>query len=506
MMNNQIGTDSDRRTEFIRKFLPLYCRYTMSLQGIFIPVHCRWFTFSAVATGALLLSGCTTSVQPVNPPERITAIQPDSWAATESAPETRFALISTENPHDWIRRFNDSTLDALISEALRHNPDLKIAAARLESARQILRSTRADLYPSLGMEASGSRTESRPRAAPTLTTDVYSLGLGASWELDLWGRIRNDASAAAAEQDATGFDLLQARHALIAGVGSTWYQTIAAAEQLQLAHETLENYRSTTSLIQNRFERGIDSALDYRLAAANAATAESTLARREEAFKRSLRALQILIGRYPDAELEVPSQLPDLLENAPAGIPAQVIERRPDVRAAIHRIAAASHAIKASSRVRLPSIQLTGSAGLQSEAFRDLLDGDTEYWNVALTVNQPMFTGGRLDANVDRARALYEQAQARYEQVVLQAFFEIEHALDADLTFASLERSAQEAARQSAEAEQLAWQQYTSGLINIVTVLESQRFALNARQSLIEARNARLQNRIQLFLALGGDA
>lgn len=459
-----------------------------------------------LVSASLLVAGCSTPLQRTPPPSGVTAVAPTSWSATRAADATRFSATVSGNPHDWITRFNDAALDSLISEALRHNPDLKLAAARMEVSRQLMRSARADLFPTLGIEASGRRSETNLQGSPKLHNEVYSLGFGASWELDLWGRIRNDVTAATAETEASGFDLIQARHALIAAVGSTWYQTIADAEQLALAQATVESYASTASLIQNRFESGIDSALDYRLAAANAATAQSALARRQEVFKRSLRALQILVGRYPDAELEVPTQLPPIETSAPAGIPASVIERRPDIRSAERRMASAAHLVKAATRVKLPSILLTGSAGLQSDAFKELLDGNNELWNLGLTVNQPVFNGGRIDANASRAQAVFEQAQARYEQVVLQAFFEIEQALDADLTFASLERSAITAAAESSEAEKLAWQQFTSGLINIVTVLESQRFSLNAKQSLIEARNARIQNRIQLYLALGGDS
>lgn len=469
-------------------------------------------TIGVTGLASALMVGCQTSSRSIVAAqvEQAASIVPEDWSASpgeqgNEAVQNRSVRSSAKPAHQWTRYFNDPSLQRLVDEALQHNFDLKVAAARMESSRQLMRIARADLIPSLGLEAGASYSEISSNGNQTVEIEDYSVALGTSWELDLWGKVRASSAASEAEYEAAGFDLMQARHSIVAAVCSSWYQCIAAQEQLQLAEATVESYSSTADLIRNRFESGIDTALDYRLAVANAESAKSVLASRKESFKRSVRALQVLLGRYPDADLALSDSLPELESTIPADIPLTVLERRPDVRAAEKRVASAALSARTASRAKLPSVNITGSAGIQSEAFSSLLDGGDEFWSVGLSVSQPLFSGGRIDANQKRAESLLKQYEAMFQQVALDAFFEVEQALDADVYFSELETSSKAAREQSVEAEKLAWDQYTSGIIDIVTVLESQRYALNAKQSAIEARNARLQNRIQLFLALGGD-
>lgn len=469
-----------------------------------------------IGLASILLGGCQTSPDRAPDVTRVASLAPDNWSQSQAtdlsssaAPSASSNPVSTIDdanvPHQWVNRLKDPALSDLVEEALRNNLDLKVAAARMESSRQLMRMARADLFPTLGLEAGASYSDVSGAGFSNLRSDDYSVSLGTSWEVDLWGRVRNESLSGTADYEAAGFDLMQARHSIVAAVSRNWYACIAAREQLELAKATVASYSSTADLIRNRFESGIDTALEYRLAVANAEAAKSALASRQESYKRSVRSLQILLGRYPDADLDHANQLPAVNAPVPADIPASVLERRPDVNAAEKRLASAAFSARATTRAKLPQIRITGAAGLQTEDFKHLLDGEYEFWSAGVTVSQSLFAGGKIDANEKRAQAMMQQYQLLYEQVALQAFFEVEQALDADRYFADLEQSSRAAAEQSVEAEKLAWDQYTSGLISIVTVLESQRFALNAKQSAIEARNARLQNRIQLFLALGGD-
>ena len=462
---------------------------------------------------SFLMVGCQTTPEPLVDAqvEQASSIAPATWSRAVKMPSslpsatTGCVMEASRSPHEWVRYFNDPALISLIDEALQHNLDLKVAAARMESSRQLMRIARADRLPSLGLEAGASYSEIGSSGGYTRKVEDYTVALGTSWELDLWGKIRNSSAASVADFDAVGFDLMQAQHSIVAVVCSAWYNCVAAHEQLLLAKATVESYSSTADLIRNRFESGIDSALDYRLAVATAESAKSNLARSKESFNRSIRALQVILGRYPDGELQLAETLPELESAIPSDVPLAVLERRPDIKAAERRLASAAHSAKAAARAKLPSINITGAAGLESDAFSSLLDGNDDFWSVGASVSQTLFAGGKIDANQKRAEAVLSQYESLYQQVALEAFFEVEQALDADLFFAELETSSKAAREQSVEAEKLAWDQYTSGIINIVTVLESQRYALTAKQSAIEARNARLQNRIQLFLALGGD-
>ena len=269
--------------------------------------------------------------------------------------------------------------------------------------------------------------------------------------------------------------------------------------------DTYESYRSTADLILSRYESGIDSALDYRLALANAESAKGSVARSEELYKRYQRSLQLLLGRYPDGEIRSLNQFPEILARVPAGLPSELLERRPDLLAAERRLLAAEANVKAAKKEHLPSITLTGATGTQTSEFKNLMDGNFDYWNLAAGLNQPLFTGGRIDAGREIAIQVYRQASISYQQTALQAFMEVEQALDAEAYLVRYLEASKESALQSSSAESLAWDQYTSGLINIVTVLEAQRRSLIAKQSAIEAEKARLKNRVQLHLALGGD-
>jgi outer membrane protein, multidrug efflux system len=440
--------------------------------------------------------GCRTTI-PEKSPELSLSV-PVKW-------EQPAAIVQTETPYGWVSGLGDPALKELVDEAIRRNPDLKLAVARMESSRQLARIAGSERFPTVSLGVESSITEKNGATYDAFRDDQYQLGVGTVWELDMWGKIRNSSAASTTEWEASGFDLQQARHSIAASVSSAWYDLIAARKQLLLAEETAKNYGSTADLIRTRYESGIDSSLDYRLAMANAESAKSSLASRKELYKRSQRSLQILLGRYPDGKLLAETDFPNLEDRVPAGLPSDLLNRRPDVRAAERRLASAEATIRSTSRERLPVIQLTGSTGIQTSEFKNLMDRNFDFWTIGASLNQPLFTAGRLDANFQRSKVVYEQNRALYEQVALRAFYEVEQSLDADQFFAELEQAAAAATEQSVEAEKLAWDQYTSGLINIVTVLEAQRRALNAKQSYIDARNGRIQNRIRLYLSLGGD-
>lgn len=444
-----------------------------------------------------VFTGCQTVI-PEKSPE-ITVTIPVKWNVENSVQS------GSEVAYQWVSGFGDERLKQLVDEALKNSPDLKLAYARMESSMHLARMARSERYPSVSLDLEGSNTETNIRDFNTINTEQYRLSVGAAWELDLWGKIRNSSAASVADWEASTFDLQQAKHSIAASVSQAWFNLVAASQQLDLAQETVRSYSATADLIQTRYESGIDSALDYRLAVANSEGAKSSLARRKELFKRSQRSLQMLLGRYPDGKLLAGVNFPFLGDQVPAGLPSKLLNRRPDVRSTERRLASSEALVKVASHQRLPSIQMTGSTGTQTSDFKNLMDGDFEFWSVGASVSQPLFTGGRLIANHERARAVFEQNRALYEQVALQAFNEVEQALDADKYFEEQERALKSASEQSIEAEKLAWDQYTSGTLSIVTVLEAQRRALTAKQSYIDSRNSRIQNRIRLYLALGGD-
>jgi multidrug efflux system outer membrane protein len=456
------------------------------------------FSALLLISASALISGCQTagvSSAPVT-----MEVLPSRWV--NALDQERSSMSS---PDQWVAQLGDPMLQGLVNEALANNLELKVSLARMESARQIARIGSSQLYPSLSLDFSGSIREINGGSFDAFTTDRYTLSLGTSWEADLWGRVRNNALSGKLEFRATEYDLIQAKHSIAAAVSAAWYNLIAAKQQLELAEATAESFQRTADLIQDRYESGIDSALDYRLAASNAETAKSSLAQQNEAYKRAQRSLQVLLGRYPDGSMTAAVRFPALGISPMVGISSELLNRRPDIRAADRRLASAEASVKGASRERFPKIMITGATGTETEAFEEVLDGNWDFWQVGASLNQPLFDGNRRDAAFRQSQALLDQARVFYQQAVLNAFFEVEQAIEADRYFRELVEASEAAAEQSEGAEDLAWEQYSSGLINIVTVLESQRLALNAKRTLISAKNSRIQNRIQLYLALGGD-
>ena len=242
-----------------------------------------------------------------------------------------------------------------------------------------------------------------------------------------------------------------------------------------------------------------------RLAKANRSAAESRVALLRSQLEVQIRSLEIVLGRYPRGEELAPDQFPALPRAVPAGLPADLIYRRPDLIAAQKRLEAAHYELGAAKKLRYPQFRLTGSGGTSSSELSEVFDPDFSVWSLFGGMTAPVFQGGRIGANIDFASASLDQAAATYEQVWLDALREVETALSLTSVFNDLVATSNLTASESAEAERLAWEQYRRGLTPIITVLETQRRAFNSQTDRLVAQAQQWQNRIDLYLALGGD-
>ena len=339
-----------------------------------------------------------------------------------------------------------------------------------------------------------------------LSTTATSLGvsLDVTWEADLWGRLSARAKAGLADFQASSADLQAARLSLAGQTVKTWFAIAEAQQQLALADGTVESWRSSAEQVHDRFEEGIRSSLDLRLALANLAGAEALLGERKRQLDRAVRQLEVLLGDYPDKSIHVPTELAVTPPPIPVGLPAEIISRRPDLVAAERRLASADNRALAARRDLYPRLSLTAVGGTASRALQDLVDGDFSVWSLVGSIVQPLFQGGRLRAGVSQAEGVKEEFLASYASSAIRAFAEVETALAAESLLAEQEAALARAAEQSREARLLAEDRYGSGLENFVTVLESQRRSLQADGELIAARRSRLENRVDLHLALGG--
>ncbi len=455
--------------------------------------------------GVLLLAGCAST--PPSQVERLPVHYPENWTATDetSAP----ASTVTEA---WLEDFNNPELDALVAQALHGNQDLQATAARLGVAETGAAIAGADLFPQVNAGFGGTRRKVNFAAqglgnipGPTSTQFTsYDLSAAFSWELDVWGRVRNRQSAALADVQAAEADLRGATLSLAARTAAAWFDAIEAERQAELAENTYHSFKTATDTIQRRFERGVSPALDLRLSRAQTAAAEAQWHARSQQVDASKRSLMVLLGEYPSADIKLPGELPSLSATIPVGLPAELLTRRPDLVRAERELAAADQRLLEAKKAFLPSISLTGNYGTASNELENLLNRNFSIWSLAGNLVQPLFQGGRLTAAREQARYVVQEKVARYGQLALESFREVEVALAAEAYLRLVESALQVAAEESVAAEQTAWDRYQRGLTDIITVLEGQRRAFEAKSALLTVRNDLLLNRLNLYLALGG--
>ena len=448
---------------------------------------------------ALVLVGCAPA-----PPVRTDHLElPADWRAKHAV-----GAVDTR----WWHHL-DNGLTALVAEALAHNQNIAAAGARLDAAAAQARIAGAGQWPQLAAAGNSSRRRQNFVGFPipgsqqqvlTTTSTSYGVSLNVSWELDLWGRLRAGGSAALADWMATAADLDGARLSLIAQTARAYWAAVEAQRQVALAQATAENARLSAGQVEYRYDRGVRSSLDLRLSRSNLAAAEAVLSQRRRQADLVKRQLELLLGRYPAAEMETPGELPVVLQSVPAGAPLELLARRPDLVAAERRLAAADARLVEARRSLYPRISLTASGGGSSAELGDLLNGDFAVWSLVGNLTQPLLSGGRLRAGVDLAAANSDQAVAVFVRHVLQACAEVEGALSADTFLAQQQEALMRAAEEAVAARDLAEQRYAAGLADLIALLEAQRRAYDAESQLLTAKRLRLDNRIDLHLALGG--
>jgi NodT family efflux transporter outer membrane factor (OMF) lipoprotein len=326
-----------------------------------------------------------------------------------------------------------------------------------------------------------------------------------SWEADLWGRLSAQKAAALADFQASQADWIAFQLSLAGQIAKSWFAAVEAAKQIELSEATVTNYRTTHDQVMLRYRRGLRPSLDVRLSESNVATAESNLALRKDQLQFFNRQLEVLLGLYPVNKIEISEQLPLLRQPLPEGIPGDIIRRRPDLMAAERRAVASQMRVREAKGLLYPRISLTASGGTSSADLEDLLDGDYSVWNLASNILQPLFQGGRIRAGIDQAKAQEAEALAQYARSVLNAYAEIESGLDKEKYLSQREKALEVAAEQAVAARKLADERYARGLTGLIDVLESQRRAFTSQSLLLNVRRQRLDNRIDLFMALGGD-
>ncbi|MBQ0719707.1 MAG: TolC family protein [Gammaproteobacteria bacterium] len=415
--------------------------------------------------------------------------------------------IETETaatPENWLEGFNDPILFALIEEAKSKNIDLKISAKNIEKAWLLAAGAGVDLKPkvdiAVGKTQYGVSIDSYNKSFGYIDT-----GMSMQLELDVWGRIREGAEAAKMNAQVAEADYAFAQQSLSATIAKTYLKIIEAKQQMVISHKNRANLEETLRITRVKYENGLSSVQDVALNSANLAAVDDQLLSLKGAERDSVRALELLLGRYPGASIAVASVLPTLPAPPVAGLPSELLERRPDIIAAERSVVAAFHRSAEAKAAFLPRVVLSDRIASGSEHLSGLFDPGLYVWKLAGTLLIPIFDGGRRKINSQLATVEQEQATLNYTRVALDAFFEVENNLYHGKVLADREVMLGEVSHQSAIAHQISEIRYIEGEVELLDMLAIQREAISAESTLLGVKRARLDQQIDLYLSLGGN-
>jgi NodT family efflux transporter outer membrane factor (OMF) lipoprotein len=406
----------------------------------------------------------------------------------------------------WLESFGDPRLEALVEEALRNNPSLRAAATQVDVAAGYATQASAQLWPISSIQGMGG-AKGRFKYKRTTHKDYAketALFFNVSWELDLWGKVRSQAAAARENLAAVEADVEWGRQSLAALVAKTYTLAAEIRQLVKIQERAVELYEKSVEIL--KVKRDVGQVSDLAVASEELALADARadLLQLKMARQNVARALEVLLGRYPAAELEAPAALAPLPPPLPAGIPSEVLGRRPDLVAAERQVAAAFHLVQTAKLARLPSFAFVGSTGNQGSEVTKALGIPLHFWSMALNLLIPLFTGGALESQVDIQNAEQEAALSLFIQSALTAFQEVETGLDTESGLLEQRRELEAGLQDSRRAFDLAKIKYEIGETDYLPVIDQEGNVLTAEADLLEVDYALIHNRISLCLALGG--
>ncbi len=466
---------------------------------------------SVLALSALL-AGCTLAPRYERPDAPVDAAYPTGPAYGQPTPLAAGQPAAADI--GWRDFFHDPLLHRLIEMALANNRDLRVAALNVEAARAQYRIQRAEILPTIGGagEASVQRLPADlSQSGQSMISRSYQVGIATSaWELDLFGRIRSLSQQALENYLSLDETRIATHLSLIAEVANAYLTLRADQELLRITGDTLAAQKASYDLTKQRFDAGVSTDLDLSQAEIALRTAESNFATYTRLAAQDRNALVLLLGQpLPadlSAEIEQAQGLPDgiVSEDLPAGLPSDLLVRRPDIRAAEHTLRGANANIGAARAAFFPTISLTGSAGTASASLGGLFEGGSGAWSFAPQITLPIFAGGSLRANLDLAQVQKRIEIANYEKAIQTGFREVADGLAGKRTLDEQIRSERQLVQASQRAYNLSEQRFKEGVDDYLSVLDSQRSLYSAQQSLVNTRLTRLSNLIGLYKALGG--
>lgn len=448
------------------------------------------------------LSGCSMIPEYQRPAMPVA----DVWPAGEAYGERNSQTESMDL--GWREFFLDPALRKLIEVALENNRDLRIAALNVEAYRALYGIQQSALWPSASADASGTRSRTPETLSPTgqaSTGGQYFATLGVAWELDLFGRLDALGEQALQEFLASEAARRSVQVSLIAGVANSYFNWQANRELLDVTSRTLQAYEESLALVQRSYDVGVASTLELTQARTAVETARAALAQYRRQVAQDRNALTQLLGQNVALDELAGGRLDmDLLAELPVGLPSELLFKRPDIISAEHQLLGANASIGAARAAFFPSIGLTGAAGSASTQLSDLFGSGSGYWSFTPSISVPIFTAGRLKANLDYAEISRDIRVAQYEQAIQDAFRDVADGLAAHETYAEQVQAQRNLLQVSEEYYAVAERRYRTGVDSHLTLLDAQRQLLSAQQQWVNDRRNQLISEVNLYKALGG--
>ena len=444
----------------------------------------------------LTAGGCSLHrLSDIEPPVEV----PESYAA--SVP-----VIESVKPEErWWISFNDPTLNGLMDSMFSKNLDIRQAVARFEQLDALRKSSRSRRLPAVDARGSAARSQQANPYFGSMMGNSYSMSVSAAFELDIWQKLRNSHLAGTLESDA-GFEDLQAVVlSMSSALADNYYLVIEQRNQLDLTDRTIESYRKNLELVEGRYRQGVVGPVDVYQARQSLAGAEAQRALYVIDLENAESSLAVLLGRYPSGgEFGGMVKLPEVPRAFPKGLPSELLTRRPDVRAALYRVMAADRKTGAAIADRFPSINLIGDYGRTDQNYSGGRKVTGDIWNIAGNLTAPLFDFGRRAAEVDRSRAVFDEALAGYGKTVLNAFKSVEDALVANRETEKRLKSLEQRADATESSLRLTQERYYQGVIDYLPVLTAQVYDFETQRQLLAARRQLISARISLARSLGG--
>lgn len=446
---------------------------------------------ASISLAILVASGCASQSRIDD--QVISPELPSHWYQ-----KTQIAEVN----QDWLKQISNDQLSHLIDQSLKHNRQLKQKALDLAILAEQVEITNTTLWPEIDFSLNSSRQAS---GEPTQYSNNNSANINVSYEIDIWGKLSDAAKQDHLTYLAAKAEYQQARTELIAEVMINYFELATAQQLSNLSVQRVTLSKENLDIILSGYKQGLNEALDVYLARNDLNAELSSLAAQQSNVQQTSANIELLVGKYPGGRLNTKSNIPVLLDNVSVGLPSELIKKKPELQASWYQLLAQDAALAFAHKQRFPSIRLSGSYGSQANELDDLLSSSSVAWSLLGGVTMPLFNAGELKSIEQQQALRLQQQEQQYLDSLYQAFASVERGITQERSIKDQYQSTLAAQENALIAQTLAFEQYQNGLVSYTTVLDAQERAFNAQSNVISLKNQLITNRLNLYVALGGN-